>query len=70
MISRFINKTGNNLHINDVVEFKGQTFLITDEETLKSLDHTNDIEYGYTDYPLKKISTYDEYLKSNTLENQ
>ncbi len=49
MISRFINKTGNKLNINDVVEFKGQTFLITDEETLKSLDHTNDIEYGYTD---------------------
>ena len=62
MISRFINKTGNKLNINDVVEFKGQTFLITDEDTLKSLDHTNDIEYGHTDYPLKKISTYAEYL--------
>lgn len=62
MISRYIDETGQPLNINDVVNFKGQKFLIIDEETLKSLENKEEMTYGYTNYPLKRISTYDEYL--------
>lgn len=62
MISNFVDENNKKLDVNDVVEFKGQTFLIIDIDTLKSLEEGNDMTYGRTDYPLVRISTYDEYL--------